>query len=73
MSRRRKGQMSQARESIQDSAMPLRDVPEFAVPAVDADAIQRVQVRGNQAAVHQRYLEVALHAQVVQALDERLK
>ena len=44
---------------------PLGDVPQLAIPAVDADALQRIQVCGNEAPFHQRNLVIVLQVNVV--------
>ena len=45
---------------------PLCDVPQLAVPAVDADALQGVEVRGDEASVDEGDLVVILHMEIVQ-------
>ena len=47
-------------------AVPLGNIPQFAVPTVHADAFQSVGVRRNKPPEHQRDLVVVLHVDVVE-------
>ena len=53
---------------ICQSAAPLGDIPHLAVPAVNSDALQGIQMGGNDAPVHQRNLVVLLHPDVILAV-----
>ena len=44
---------------------PLGNIPHLAVPAVNLDALQSIQVRGNDAPAHEGNLVIVLHVDVV--------
>ena len=59
-------------EDARRSAPPLSNVPEFAIPCVEADALERVEMSRDGAAADQRDPDTAFHERVVGPPDERL-